>query len=440
MTLLLRRKRPTTARRITPATLAANLVAVAALLATPALAQQPGYQPVQPGYQLAQPPGYQPAQPGGQQPGMLPLPPGYRPRTPPPQYQQQQYQQPQSQSSRQPAAPVSGVGGTGNVGKIMYFQKPADALTASGTETETDAVAAPVPVTTTRPPVRTEEVAQWSGIGRAPAPVAEPRGTELRGTEVAAAEPGFLPPPPPPVSRYLPPDAPGANPLASPDRVAVATPAAFLPQPEKPDEPKGEPKPAGEPRPPEPSTSTSGKQPIPKVDPKYIRLPSRENIFMVYNDPELEKAIMERLRQDLREQKKYTPDQEQYLVFPPLPLINPPGVAYRPKTLSYAPSQVVLEPGYVIHRRLHFEEKNGERAAWDLGPLSVLVGAGYFYRDVLLWPQSLASGCVTGFWSTSAGKCLPGSPSPYYFYPLGITASGSFAELAVLAGVSAVLP
>ena len=25
-----------------------------------------------------------------------------------------------------------------------------------------------------------------------------------------------------------------------------------------------------------------------------------------------------------------------------------------------------------------------------------------------LWPQALASGCVTGFWSTSAGKCLPG--------------------------------
>ena len=33
-----------------------------------------------------------------------------------------------------------------------------------------------------------------------------------------------------------------------------------------------------------------------------IRLPPRENIFMVYNDLELEKAIMERLRQDLRDQ------------------------------------------------------------------------------------------------------------------------------------------
>ena len=90
--------------------------------------------------------------------------------------------------------------------------------------------------------------------------------------------------------------------------------------------------------------------------------------------------------------------------------------------------------GSRIHRRLLFEEKNAERAGWDLGPMQTLLSAAYFYRDVLSLPHNLASGCVTGFWSTSAGKCLPGSPSPYYVYPLGLTLTGSAVEGAAVTG------
>ena len=102
--------------------------------------------------------------------------------------------------------------------------------------------------------------------------------------------------------------------------------------------------------------------------------------------------------------------------------------------------RTIVEPGYVVHRRLHFEEKNAERARWDLGPLSVVVGAAYFYRDVQLWQQSLASGCVTGFWSTSAGKCLPGTPSSYYLYPVGLTVTGTAFETLVITSATFIFP
>ena len=348
-----------------PATLAVNLAALVALVATPAIAQPPG------------------GQPGG-----LPLPPGYRPRTPPPQVP------PQPQRPSAAHGVIPGSGGAG--GRIMYFQKPADALTASGAEGATEEVAqAPLP------PVVSAAAAD------VPPPVLLPA------------------PPPPPPSRYLPPD-PALNP-------PIAAPVAFRAQPEP---PKPEPpKPIGPP-------VLAQKQPVKilPVDPKFVQLPPRESIFMVYNDLELEKAIMERVRQDLKELGKYREDSEQYLVFPALPVVSPPGVPYRPKTSAYAPSKVIAEPGYVVHRRLHFEEKNSERYGWDLGPLSTVLSTGYFVRDALLWPQSLASGCVTGFWSTSAGKCLPGSPVPYYFYPVGLTVTGTAFETLVVTSTAFIFP
>ena len=47
------------------------------------------------------------------------------------------------------------------------------------------------------------------------------------------------------------------------------------------------------------------------------------------------------------------------------------GTAAR-STVGAAPSTVVLEPGYVVHRRLYFEEKNAERYGWD-EPVQLLV-------------------------------------------------------------------
>lgn len=387
MTSLSRRNHRTTARRTTPLTLAASAAAVLTLCVAPALAQQPGYPAANP-----------------QAAGRLPLPPGYRPRTPPPQAQ-----------PKQPVLSSASVPGSG--GKVMYFQKPADALVATGGPGSSGSAEG--------------AVAQLTEAPRVP-PVGVP--------DVPAAS---IPlPPPPPESRYLGPNAGDFNSrLAAPP--ALTLPAATAAQPVQP-KPEAQPDVAAQPKitdqdvPP----STSKKATIPPVPESAIGLPSRQTIFgIVYDDPRLEKAIMDRLREDLKKDKKYTENLEHYLVFPPLPVISPPGVAYQPKTLTYPARQAILEPGYVVHRRLHFEERNAERQGWDLGPLQTLVSSAYFFGDVLAWPHSLASGCEYGFWETSAGKCAPGSTTPYYLYPPKLTLSGSaFETLMVLTTAFAFLP
>ena len=108
--------------------------------------------------------------------------------------------------------------------------------------------------------------------------------------------------------------------------------------------------------------------------------------------------------------------------------------------MAYEPRKAVYEPNFVVHRRLHFEEKNAERYGWDLGIIQPLVSTLYFYKDALLWPNSLGTGLVTGFWDTSAGKCLPGSPVPYYLYPPEIDLFGATVGAGAIIGVAAILP
>jgi hypothetical protein len=182
------------------------------------------------------------------------------------------------------------------------------------------------------------------------------------------------------------------------------------------------------------------------------QIPPREKIFTVYNDAQLEKAIMDSLIQDLLEanarkdpKERKTPeevirDQAQYLKFPPLPVLSPPSVPYRAKTYAYEPRKMVVEPFYVVHRRLYFEEKNGERTGWDLGPLSTLTAVTHFYADTILWPAHVFGGCEYGYWDTSAGKCLPGSPTPYFLYPPELTLSGSVFQAGVVTGFAFLFP
>lgn len=103
------------------------------------------------------------------------------------------------------------------------------------------------------------------------------------------------------------------------------------------------------------------------------------------------------------------------------------------------PRQVLLEPGYMVHRRLFFEEKNAERYGWDLGFAQPFVSVGYFYKDLLLWPSKLGSNLHERY-STNAGKFLPGSPVPYYLYPQEITLVGASLGAAAIIGTAFLLP
>lgn len=179
---------------------------------------------------------------------------------------------------------------------------------------------------------------------------------------------------------------------------------------------------------------TSQKQPKVIVSDNPTQpLPDRKYIFEMYDDQRLERAVVESI------QKQNPGVDLSMLQFPGLRPVVPPGTPYVTKTAGYAPRQAVFEPNYVVHRRLHFEEKNAERYGWDLGFIQPLVSTAYFYKDVILWPNSLASGLEVGFWDTSAGKCLPGSPIPYYLYPPGLTITGMLFEGGIITGTGFIL-
>ena len=103
------------------------------------------------------------------------------------------------------------------------------------------------------------------------------------------------------------------------------------------------------------------------------------------------------------------------------------------------PRQSLLEPGFVVHRKLYFEEKNAERYGWSLGMAQPFVSAAYFYKDLLLWPTHMASNFRERY-STNAGKFLPGSPVPYYLYPPEVTVFGLAVGTAAILGVVFLFP
>jgi hypothetical protein len=175
----------------------------------------------------------------------------------------------------------------------------------------------------------------------------------------------------------------------------------------------------------------------PPPDPAWTMLPPRDKIFVMYNDAQLQEIIMNGIREEDRRAKR--PSNEVTLHFPAQEPVGG-GLPYVSKTVNYPPAQGHYAPLYLVHRRLHFEEKNAERYGWDLGFIQPLVSAMYFYKDVLLWPNSLASGCAYGFWDTNAGKCLPGSPTPYMLYPPGLTITGGAFEGAIITGAAFVFP
>jgi hypothetical protein len=107
---------------------------------------------------------------------------------------------------------------------------------------------------------------------------------------------------------------------------------------------------------------------------------------------------------------------------------------------NYPPSKIELEPGYTVHRRLLFEEKNAERYGWDAGgAVQPFLSTAYFYRDCLFLPYNFASN-LHECYDTSAGKCLPGSPVPYFIYPPDLSITGTAAELGVATALAFIFP
>lgn len=156
-----------------------------------------------------------------------------------------------------------------------------------------------------------------------------------------------------------------------------------------------------------------------------LDLPKREDVFRFESNVQLGTRIKREL-------------QTQYNIPVDLPTI--PVIAAGPLPVrANSPMQVLIEPSYVMHRRLFFEHKNTERAGWDFGPAQPILSTLHFYKDVVLLPSKMASNLFEPY-ETSAGKCLPGSPTPLLWYPPEITTFGGVVGAAAIVGTVALFP
>jgi hypothetical protein len=143
-----------------------------------------------------------------------------------------------------------------------------------------------------------------------------------------------------------------------------------------------------------------------------------------------EAELFERMRQEGRERS--SPER---ITFPVEPIVS--NLPYAGRTF---PSMALeVEPNYVLHRRLFFEERNSERYGWDLGVLNPFVSAGAFYWDLALVPYQFASLPFRRF-DSNAGLCLPGDAVPYRLYPPNMSLTGTVVEAGVIVALFAIFP
>jgi hypothetical protein len=153
-------------------------------------------------------------------------------------------------------------------------------------------------------------------------------------------------------------------------------------------------------------------------------IPGAEVLFRV----ESEKSLFERMRQEsLRANGER-------LVFP-----DEPGTKETYAGRHWVPLTKQVEPYFVVHGRLLFEQQNTTRGIWDLGFMTPAVCLGKFYWDALLLPYNLGTRPFQEY-DTDAGKCLPGDPSPLFLYPVEFSLTGLLAEGAAVTGAFFVFP
>jgi hypothetical protein len=190
------------------------------------------------------------------------------------------------------------------------------------------------------------------------------------------------------------------------------------------------------------------KGPEPKVEkPSRIEIPPGTRIqnaegeadFAVQTEPPgldrltrrvSEAQFYEILRDDARrrpgEGRIYFPEEEPVSKDPYAPRQSPVMVRY-------------VERSYVCHKPLYFEQKNFERYGWDLGMINPAIELGIFYYDLLLMPYHVGSDACHCF-DCSAGKCLPGDPTPLLLYPERFSVTGLVFEAGTIFGGMFIFP
>jgi len=159
-----------------------------------------------------------------------------------------------------------------------------------------------------------------------------------------------------------------------------------------------------------------------------LTLPGPHRLFRL----ESEAAVHERIRQEARQTRTPT-----LIEFPEQMRFEEREKVYVPR--QWPLTKELVQPCYVFHGRLLFEQPNSERYGWSMGVAQPAISALHFYADVATLPYHLAQDpCRYG--DTSAGKCLPGDPVPLYLYPPQWSLSGLTAEAAAVTLLFFVFP
>lgn len=136
-----------------------------------------------------------------------------------------------------------------------------------------------------------------------------------------------------------------------------------------------------------------------KVDP-----PGPSELFRL----ESEMDWRERMRRDARQTSPFS-----RLEFPE----GPRARATQTGIIRTWPLQTeFVEPNYLCHRRLFFEEINTERYGWSLGVLQPFASVGVYHGNLAALPFRLLAAPYPSY-ECSAGYCLPGDPVPYLLLP-----------------------
>jgi hypothetical protein len=161
----------------------------------------------------------------------------------------------------------------------------------------------------------------------------------------------------------------------------------------------------------------------------FIRteLPGPQRLFM----RESEAQFYERLAQ----KAKKTPGATR-AIFPPQEPVS--KEKYTPRRFENMPP-VLVEPAYVCHRRLLFEQPNFERAGYNFGILQPAIGLGMFYYDLALMPYHAFSD-LNDLGECNASKCLPGDPAPFLMRRERFSVTGAIAEAGSIFGLLYLFP
>jgi hypothetical protein len=99
----------------------------------------------------------------------------------------------------------------------------------------------------------------------------------------------------------------------------------------------------------------------------------------------------------------------------------------------------VVEPGYVAHRRLYFEQPNFERGCYDFGVLTPATCLGVFYYDMAMLPYHIWTD-LRDRGETNAGKCLPGDPAPFLIPRERASVTGAVGQAGTVFGLLYLFP